>query len=141
MSATLEGVRELEKGLNDSIKKLGTVNAKAFTDDVLDLLSKSVESAPVDTGDLRGSGSAIINGTTVAKGNKEGGITVIGSAQDGKELNAQIGFEEPYAVRQHEHTEYNHPQGGQAKYLEQPFRDNINKFINHIAEANKNALK
>ena len=118
MSANLEGLSELEKGFNDALKKIGIVNDKALQDVALDLLGKAKELAPVDTGDLRGSGSVKFENNT-----------------------ASVGFEEPYAVSQHEHTEYEHPQGGQAKYLEQPFKENIDKYINHIADANRDALK
>ncbi|MDF2884740.1 MAG: hypothetical protein K0R54_5310 [Clostridiaceae bacterium] len=100
MSASLEGLSELEKGFNEALKKVGIVNDKALHDVALDLLGKAKELAPVDTGDLRGSASMEIENNV-----------------------ATIGFEEPYAVSQHEHTEYEHPQGGQAKYLEQPFKE------------------
>ena len=118
MSASLDGLKELESNFNKLLKIMDTVNQKALKDDALDLLGKAVNLAPVDSGDLRGSGSVKFEDNTVT-----------------------IGFEEPYAVKQHEHTEYKHPEGGQAKYLEQPFRENIDKYINHIAEANKNVLK
>lgn len=38
----------------------------------------------------------------------------------GKTLNVIVGFTAPYAVYQHEILWYNHPRGGQAKFLEQP---------------------
>lgn len=118
MSGSLEGLSELENGFNAAIKKIGNINDKALHDVAFDLLGKAKELAPVDTGDLRGSGSVKFENNT-----------------------ATIGFEEPYAVRQHEHTEYEHPQGGQAKYLEQPYRENTDKYINYIADAIKNAIK
>ncbi len=40
-----------------------------------------------------------------------------------KELDLQVGYEAPYAVYVHENLEANHPNGGQAKYLEQPARE------------------
>lgn len=118
MSTTFEGLDSLEKGLNAALKKVGSVNEKALKDIALDLLGKAVEIAPLDTGDLRGSGSVKTENDT-----------------------AIVGFEEPYAVRQHEHVEYEHPQGGEAKYLEKPFRENTNKYIDYIANANRKALK
>ncbi|MDP4143183.1 MAG: hypothetical protein Q8936_01695 [Bacillota bacterium] len=137
----IDGLASLENNFNRIIKDLGEVNTKAFTDNVLDLLGKSVELAPVDTGDLRGSGSANIQGVQIAKGNKEGNISVTGTVHDDTVLAGTVGFNEPYAVRQHEHTEYKHPQGGESKYLEQPFRQNINKYIDHIADANRRHLE
>lgn len=37
-----------------------------------------------------------------------------------KKMNVEMGYEAPYAVIQHENLQFNHPNGGQAKYLEQP---------------------
>lgn len=140
---TIEGLDELTNNFNNIIKKMGKVNVKAFTDDCLDLLGKSVRDAPIDTGDLRGSGSLQIDNSNIANGNKDGSITVTGAVNDMEtsSINGLIGFSEVYAVRQHEHEEYKHPKGGQAKYLEQPFRENEQKYIKHIAEAVKGALK
>ena len=38
----------------------------------------------------------------------------------GKNVSVVVGFTAPYAVYQHEILWYNHPRGGQAKFLEQP---------------------
>lgn len=118
MSIEIEGLRELEAKLNKVLSESDTINHKALNDVALDLLGKSIELAPIDKGDLRGSGSAKIN-----------------------DNEAIVGFSEPYAVVQHEHTEYSHPRGGEAKYLEKPFRENINKYIKHIADANESVFK
>lgn len=37
-------------------------------------------------------------------------------------LNVKVGYRAPYAVYVHENLTANHPNGGQAKYLEQPSR-------------------
>ncbi|AGK98168.1 HK97 gp10 family phage protein [Clostridium pasteurianum] len=136
----IEGLAELEKNFDKALKEMGVINNKAFTDITLDLLGKSVKEAPVDLGDLRGSGSATINGTTVATGNKEGGINPGGNAQDEEIMQGTVGFSEPYAVKQHEHLEYQHPKGGKAKYLEDPFKANSQNYIDHIAQANRDHL-
>jgi len=114
----LEGLESLEKGFNDALKRIDYTGGKALNLVALDLLGKAVELAPLDLGDLRGSGSVKIENNI-----------------------ASVGFEEPYAVKQHEHLEYEHPKGGQAKYLEQPFRENYDKYINQIAEEIKKSLK
>lgn len=78
-----------------------------------DLRGKAALLAPVDTGDLRGSSFAEVDG-----------------------LDGAVGFTEPYALRQHE-MDYRHPKGGQMKYLEEPYEDNRDKYIASI----KNAVK
>jgi hypothetical protein len=119
MSASLEGLDKLEKKFDQALMELGSISKKSVKECALDLKGKAQELAPLgETGDLRGSASV-----------KPDGESYI------------VGFEESYAVRQHEHTEYKHPNGGQAKYLEQPFRENIDKYINYIADPLKKALK
>jgi hypothetical protein len=136
----VDGLAELEKNFDKALKEMGVINNKAFTDVVLDLLGKSVPLAPVDEGDLRGSGSATINGTTVATGNKEGEIDIKGNASDEEIMGGEVGFSAEYAATQHEHLEFKHPKGGKAKYLEDPFKANSQKYIDHIAQANKDHL-
>lgn len=61
------------------------------------LLDQAVEKTPVQDGVLRASGRAT----------QEGNVSA-------------VSFNTPYAVRQHEELGYQHPNGGQAKYLEKP---------------------
>ena len=84
-----------------------------LADIALDLGSKCSDAAPVENGDLRGD---------LANPRKKGDFS-IGSW-----------FEFTLYGEQHEHTEYNHPRGGGAKFLEKPFRENVNKYIDAIGE-------
>lgn len=70
------------------------------------VLGRAVDLAPVEEGTLRGSAD---RDTTIA-GNT---IVVVGS------------FSTVYAARQHEELDWNHPRGGQAKYLEAPFKETV----------------
>lgn len=116
---SMDGLRELEANFDKLLKKTEVKSKKGFKEVCEDLIGKSINLAPVDIGDLRGSGHVEYK----------------------NDFDANVGFNEPYAIKQHEHTEYEHPKGGQAKYLEQPFRENIDKYIKHIAEAIENANK
>ena len=83
-----------------------------------DLQGKAQNLAPVDTGDL------------------------IGSAyNEVKVLDGEVGFTEPYALRQHEQTGYKHPHGGQAKFLEQPYKENRDDYVKNIGDTVKKAVK
>ena len=82
-----------------------------------DLQGKAQRLAPVDSGDLRGSGFSEVDG-----------------------LDATVGFTEPYALRQHEEMDYAHPRGGQAKYLETPYKENLNKYKDALGDAVKGAV-
>lgn len=64
----------------------------------------SVAVTPIDEGDLR-SGTAVISASSTAEG-------------------VRVHNDMVYAARQHEELGWRHPRGGQAKYLEQPAKDN-----------------
>jgi hypothetical protein len=83
-----------------------------------DLQGKAQRLAPVDTGDLRGSAFSEVIG-----------------------MDATVGFTEPYALRQHEELDYAHPRGGQAKYLETPYKENVKKYADDIGDAVKGATE
>ncbi|MGF9711718.1 hypothetical protein [Paenibacillus naphthalenovorans] len=141
MSVRLKGLKEAQKAFQKRVDQLEDYTSKAFTEIILDLTGKSVALAPVDNGDLRGSGKGEINGVVIAEGEKNGSIKAKGEAPEAEKLEGIVSFNTPYALRQHEELTWNHPQGGQAKYLEQPFVQNQNKYIKHLADSVKKAVE
>lgn len=80
--------------------------APAATRAVADrILADSQPLVPVDTGELKASGKVTQEGTRAT-------VSYDALAPDGY----------PYGIRQHEDMTLHHPNGGQAKFLEQPFR-------------------
>ena len=94
----------------------------AVEDASFDLQGKSQRQAPVDSGDLRGSASTDID-VKLAK------------------VTGEVGYNEEYALDQHEHLEYNHPRGGNAKYLEGPLKQNQSRYIKEISAALRRATQ
>ena len=78
---------------------------------LLDLKGKAVKLAPIKTSDLRKSAYTAM-----------------------ENYAGEVGFTEPYAVKQHEETGYEHPKGGQAKYLQQPYQENVDTYIKWIGD-------
>ena len=117
MKMEIEGLPELEKLLRKMPKEVEKVAMKELQRSAVDLQGKAQLLAPVDMGDLRGSGFSETKGQEVT-----------------------VGFSEPYALKQHEELEYNHPKGGQAKYLEQPYKENVKHYINDISKKVKKAV-
>jgi hypothetical protein len=141
-SMKLEGLEKVTRELNSRITKVKNVTAKGLTDISLDCLGKSVQRAPVDLGDLRGSGYVKMNGRTIARGSKEGSISSGGSVgMSETKVESVIGFTEPYALKQHEDLTLKHPKGGEAKYLEKTLDENRDKYINHLANEVKNSIR
>ena len=96
----------------------------ALDKSALDLLSKAVQLAPLDEGDLRRSGNvnpAEVNGNTI---------------------EATVGFATEYAVKMHEDLSYTPQEPGTGpKYLEQPARENERRYLDFIQEQIAKALK
>lgn len=77
------------------------------------LLAEAVKIVPLYEGTLQDSGKATV---------------------DEVSLEGHVTFDSPYAVVQHERMDFIHPNGRQAKYLENPWRANAAKFAAIIAE-------
>jgi hypothetical protein len=74
-----------------------------------DLLGEAQRRAPVEEGTLRASGDLDVDVGP-------GGVIVT------------VAFNTVYAARQHEETEWEHPKGGEAKYLENPLRERLPRY-------------
>jgi hypothetical protein len=88
----------------------------------LDLQGEAQRIAPVDKGDLRGSGYSTVE-------------------EEENEIIGEVGFTEPYALEQHENLYFTHPKGGQAKYLEGPFNEKKKKYEASIMKAVERGIK
>lgn len=82
------------------------------------LLAHAVARAPIMNGPLRGSGLASHEGLTGA-----------------------ASFNTEYAARQHEELDWEHPRGGEAKYLEKAATAFGDEFVAIVAQAIGQALK
>jgi hypothetical protein len=118
MIIKIEGLDELQKILKKMPKEAEKAAMFALEKAATDLQSKAQLLAPVDMGDLRGSAFTEVVGQ-----------------------EATVGFTEPYATRQHEEVGYRHPKGGQAKYLEEPYKENMNRYIDYIGDAIRKAVE
>lgn len=76
------------------------------------ILSKSNEVVPHDEGTLQGSGNTDI--------------------QKKPKPIASIYYDTPYAVRHHEHPEYNFQKGRKGKYLEDTLNENRHKIVEYL---------
>lgn len=117
MKIEVKGMAELQKLLKNIPKEAEKAVEKELKKITLDLQGKAKELAPVDIGDLRGSAFSEVEG-----------------------LNGVVGFKEPYALAQHENVGFIHPKGGESKYLETPYKENMNNYTNAIGAAVKKAV-
>lgn len=84
------------------------------------LLDQSNKRVPKDEGTLQQSGSVY-----VTNGGADGAIS----------------YNTPYAVRQHESMHYNHPNGREAKFLENTMKNDGDKARDYVANEIKKAFK
>lgn len=95
-----------------------------------DLKKKAQEQTPVDTGALRN--SAYIE--KVGKGETSG-------YEVGYDKNNSKNIRDTYGRIQHEAMWFNHPNGGKAKFLEDPYNANMRGYIGEIKQAIKEELQ
>ena len=113
----LHGLDEAAEKLQTLVDAMAGASAQGLSDASLFILGDAAKRAPVDTGNLRGSGYVELDGQQVAKGAEGGGCTLTGAGPEDA-AHAEIGFNAKYAADQHEQVHLSHPRGGQAKYLE-----------------------
>jgi len=118
-SSVSRNVNQVRRSLRGMEKRVRNAAISAAEDVVLDLADKALNLAPVDTGALRKSANPEVK----VKNNKVSG-TVTFSAK-----NPINGYD--YALIQHE-VNFNHPKGGQWKYLETPLKQNSKKYKKHV---------
>ena len=103
-------------------RKIREATKKAMEKIVNDLTRRSKQLAPLDTGNLRGSGF----GEVKEESNETIGTVTFNAGAD------EYGMS--YALIQHEDMSFHHPKGGQAKYLEQPLNENRERYKSFIKD-------
>lgn len=95
-------------------------SAQALSDAAEFLLEKSNETVPFDIGTLQGSGKTSL---------------------DPASMTAAVSYDTPYAVRLHEHPEYNFQNGRRGKWLELTIQEQKSKVQDYIADRIRQAMR
>jgi len=139
-----EGLEEL----NDKFDKIDQTTAEkivfAMIENTEDLLGKSMRIAPIDEGTMIGSASARVNHVEIAHGDKNETPVSTGGrpkAKPGQVVVGEVSYNTPYALRQHEDLTFKHLPGKQAKYLEQPLKENVTKYMENLRDAMNEGTK
>jgi len=145
-----ESVERVKKGLEKAGETAYNAAKKEMINIIFDILGEAMRRAPVDQGTLRGSGLANLNGKQVAhtENTAESTARLIKDFKAGsislnkllKEINGEVVFNTPYATLQHEELEFEHPKGGEAKYLENILKEKSPEYIKGLADAVDRAL-
>lgn len=87
-----------------AITKIQAALATASYRAAASIQTLAVDRTPIEQGDLRGT-------------------TTLRTVTEASAARTEIAYNMIYATRQHEETGWNHPRGGQAKYLESAMKD------------------
>lgn len=128
----LSGLGNVVEHLQACIDNMEHGSAKGLADALLFVAEESQQRAPTDTGDLRGSVRVELDGNAYAEGEKGGGVNVLGTVPETAEKGS-VSYNRPYAAQQHEQIDYDHPSGGQAKYLESVLVEESDHILQAIA--------
>lgn len=125
-SWTFTGIAKLEAEFRKKLRQIDNATSEGLTLAAEHLLNASQPLVPVDTGRLKASGKVSSDGPSRRYVSYEA-------------FDPNTGYE--YAPLQHEALSFKH-KIGQAKYLEDPFRVELNNMIEIIAtEAGKGVTK
>ena len=132
--------------IKEAVKIAEEAGLKALRTGAEAILTEAIDETPIDTGTLRRSGTvtvgALPDGEQVYEAAKSGSEMKDAFTENiGKEKAVYISFSTPYSRRQHEELDYNHPLGGKAKYLEDPFNRNKKKVLKYAEKQVKKALE
>lgn len=149
--------RELQRQIKAAMARNPQETMKAIMDCVLDLAAASAKVAPIESGDLRSNCHGTVNGSTLFKDQQQKpGLPLPSLASVG-----EVGYSLPYALRQHEDLTLRHDRtdgrkimtgvnagrtinmvaGGQAKFLEGPFNERVDRYIKRMEEIPERVIK
>ena len=128
----LKSLNDVIENLQEEIDKMIVQSTEGLREALIYVAKESQKKAPVEFGDLRGSVLVEMDNTVIAEGNESGGLTVTGDIPENA-VSGSVSYNTPYAANQHEHTEYDHPLGGQAKYLESVLTSDKDEILEIIA--------
>ena len=114
------GLKEIKDDLRQQLKEHHKRTSQELEDAADYIYSKAISLVPVDTGELQDSIQVDISLSP-----RYPGIIAIATAK-----NIYTGYD--YALIQEVNEDYNHPHGGQAHYIEQPFREAVEKFYKEM---------
>lgn len=112
-------------GLPALVSRAMNALEEGVTEAANDLVREAQEATPVESGALKAS--------IHTNGAERSGTMVTATVQTGGEVS-------DYAAVQHERTDFAHPRGGQAKYIEEPLLRSAPKFKKHVEDAARKAF-
>ena len=114
------GLREIKQDLRSMLREHRTLALKEMQRVAEEVYDGAIARVPVETGKLQA--SSLVTVSTVPR---YPGIIATAEAH-----NERTNYD--YAFIQEVNDDYNHPSGGQAHYLEEPFRKAVKEFYERM---------
>ena len=132
--------------IKEAVKIAEEAGLKALRTGGERIITKAMNNVPIETGTLRRSATTTVGGLPdmmqVYEAAKEGNEMKNAFPEPiGKEKAVYVSYNTPYARRQHEEMDYEHPLGGGPKYLENAFNQLKDKIIRMAELRIKKALR
>lgn len=140
-------VGKFNSSLDAVLLNVGNATKRGTEQACREILEESLKQVPMDTGTLASTGFyEVQRNASTSRYTYEGIVGYGGSSGPGANHDAinmkSAAFVSEYAVRVHEDLDANHPNGGKAKFLEDPVREYGQDNFKRVAETNwRHAIK
>lgn len=111
-------IKQLRDELGRFAKRVEDVPGEVLLEEAARIKEEAIMQVPVKTGTLQSSIEVTVTGSKLKKT-----LRASASAVD-------KGYD--YAEIQHENTDFNHPNGGKAKYIEDPFNAGVQRIVSRL---------
>ena len=119
VKVSITGFEKMEAGLQSITKDIMDATMDQLHEVAVEIMSNSQDEVPKDTTALVRSGFIV----------EEGDSIILGYGGPNTKINPKTGIPtEEYALKVHEDLYMNHPRGGKAKFLEDPYYDACNNL-------------
>lgn len=142
MAGRLDGLIQTQAKIDRKVRAAGNAAKRELIEFCLAVMGLAARKAPVDLGDLRGGFVIEINGErwSHTESDASGAVRVVQDRSDvpteTDNIVVRIGTAGiVYAARQHEELGWNHPKGGEAKFLENALNELVPMLFKRIADA------
>lgn len=114
-----------------------TIDTKPF-EQILDRMAKTVDKISMQA--LEEMGDELLRLSAMEVPHDEGTLETSGTSQKAGKDEWEVGYHTPYAARLHEHPEYRFQGGRKGKYLEDPLKHNLSRWLGIYAQNMENVI-
>ena len=133
--------KKLQQQMKKAMAKAPVETKKAMNDVTLHLKGEVQRRAPIESGDLRGSAYVTVTGTSNIVG--EVGVTGVYALRQHEDLTLHHDRTDGYVIRSGPNAgrTVNMVAGGESKYIENPLKENLERYTDRFKKVVKDSLR